>query len=457
MYASIVSLDTCTVMNNHLSNDTPISVSELNLMVKSTLEGTFGAVMVQGEISNVSRPKSGHVYFTLKDSHAEIACAMFKRYLISSAADELISEGNECCVNGLVSLYAQRGQYQLTVTRVRASGEGKLRKEYLALRARLAQQGLFDAAHKKPLVPYPMHIGVISSPAAAGLQDFIVTMGQRYPCCAITVYPAQVQGASAAAELITALTYADKCQHDALLLCRGGGSIEDLWCFNDERLAMCVFNAHTPIISAIGHETDWSICDEVSDLRAATPTQAAMLMAPDQTQMSDKILFYQSLMHQKMADILARRKLQHRLLVKQLRHPNAIINEQKNRLLALKKQLNLAVTRKLDSMYQRLDFSNQKLAHPYIKRRITQQRTEILRQRSNLASVFFKYTQQLRFTQLRLDDKLQQLNPRALMQRGYALITCGDRRIVCAADAEPGQSLLVHMRDGAFHTTVDEK
>ncbi len=444
-------------MSSSLYEHAPISVSELNMMVKSTLEGSFGTVLVQGEISNVSRPKSGHIYFTLKDSQAEIACAMFKRYLMSGDAHSLIQEGNECCVVGLVSLYAQRGQYQLTATHVRASGEGMLRKQYLALRARLEQQGLFDAAHKQSLPRYPMSIGVISSPAAAGLQDFIVTMGQRYSCCAITVYPAQVQGSSAASELIRALTYADTCQHDVLLLCRGGGSIEDLWCFNDEQLAHCVFRANTPIVSAIGHETDWSICDEVSDLRAATPTQAAMLIAPDQAQLYEKIQFCQSRIQQRMQDILSRRRLKYGLLIKQLRHPNAIINEQKNRLLTLSKQLNSTIYRLLDNNQQRLDFANQQMSSPHLGRRLLHNKAHLDRLGSALFTSYQNHLQRLGFVLMRLDDKLHQLNPRALMQRGYALITIGDQRLVDAATARPGQSVQIHMRDGAFSATVDEK
>ncbi len=437
--------------------DNILTVSELNYRVKSTLEAQHGMVKVQGEVSNLSTPKSGHIYFTLKDSGAEIACAMFKRYVSLNQEMHLLKEGNACCVEGLITLYPQRGQYQLMVHRVSPHGEGILRKKYLMLHKKLKQQGIFDVIHKKPLPAFPTSVAVVTSPAAAGLQDLLVTLKKRFPFCALTIYPAQVQGDNAAKELSNGVLAADKANHDALILCRGGGSIEDLWCFNDETLAMTIFHANTPIISAVGHETDWTICDEVSDVRAATPTQAALILTPDMQQLHDKLVYTKDSMHQKIYDYLNKKHWHYRLLVQRLRHPLSIINEQQQQILLRTKQLQHAIWRCLDSYQQPLDFYSEKISKPTIIHHIDKKQQQLTNDVSSLNRLYAAYVQTRMYQYLRLRDSLNQLNPKALMQRGFAVISCAEKRLVSAKQASSGSKIKITLHDGSFEATVAAK
>lgn len=264
--------------------ETPaITVSELNRQAKALLERGLGRVLVEGELSNLARPASGHLYFTLKDQGAQIRCAFFRQRQRGPTIG--FKDGDQMLVFGRVSLYEPRGDYQLIVERVEAAGEGELRRRFELLKKRLADEGLFDEAKKRALPALPRRIGVITSPSGAAVRDVLSVLKRRFAAIPVVIYPAAVQGDGAPFELIAALrAAAARAECDVLIIGRGGGSLEDLWAFNSEDLARAIRACPIPVISAVGHEVDFTIADFVADLRAPTPSGAAELAVPDQAE-----------------------------------------------------------------------------------------------------------------------------------------------------------------------------
>ena len=257
-----------------------LSVSELNAQAKALLETSFSFVEVEGEISKFrAQSTSGHWYFTIKDASAAIDCAMFK--FNAARINFIPTVGDKLIVSGKVSLYAPTGAYQIQVSNIRKSGEGELEAAFAALKERLSKEGLFDAAHKKQLPKFAQSISIITSAGSAAQADMLRTAQDRFALCKIDLYNALVQGEGAPASIISALRTADEKGYDAIVIARGGGSREDLWCFNDEALARAIYAAETPIISAVGHEIDFSISDFVADHRSLTPTAAMIDLLPD--------------------------------------------------------------------------------------------------------------------------------------------------------------------------------
>ena len=263
------------------NQQTILTVSQLNRHVRTYLEYEMGEVCVAGEISNLSKPASGHFYFTLKDATAQVRCVFFRNRHVGAASRGL-QNGQQVVARGKLSLYEARGDYQLIVEQLDEAGQGDLYRQFELLKVKLAALGLFDAARKKPLPRIPDCIGVITSSTGAALHDILTTLGRRFPLIPVIVYPSDVQGKQAAPQLINALQRANRERRcDVLVLARGGGSIEDLWAFNDEYLAHAIANSSIPVVSGVGHETDVTIADFVADLRAATPTAAAEAVVPD--------------------------------------------------------------------------------------------------------------------------------------------------------------------------------
>ena len=260
----------------------PVTVTELNNFIKSVFDSNraLASVTVRGEISNFKRHSSGHLYFSLKDEGGQIRAVMFR-----ARADYLrfdIENGMRVIVHGTVSVYTRDGAYQLYASSIQPDGIGALYLAFSQMKERLSKEGLFDEAYKKPIPSFPAAIGVITSPTGAAVRDIINVLGRRYPIAKVYLYPALVQGDGAEDSLILALDYFETSGLvDTIIIGRGGGSIEDLWCFNSEKLARRIFNAKTPIISAVGHETDFTICDFVADMRAPTPSAAAEVAVPD--------------------------------------------------------------------------------------------------------------------------------------------------------------------------------
>lgn len=262
-----------------------LTVSQLNRQVKSYLESELGFILVQGEISNLTRPSSGHLYFTLKDESAQLRCVFFRNRHSSPIAYKL-ADGQMVVAAGRLSLYEARGDYQLIVEELTDTGLGALYKRFEELKAKLATEGLFDSDRKKTIPTIPETIGIITSPTGAALQDILSTLARRYPLAKVLIYPSEVQGISAPNQLIAAIKKANRDQKaQVLILARGGGSIEDLWAFNDEQLARTIAASSLPIVSGVGHETDFTIADFVADLRAETPTAAAIAITPDKMEL----------------------------------------------------------------------------------------------------------------------------------------------------------------------------
>ncbi len=256
-----------------------LSPSQLNTLARDLLEGAFPLVWVEGELSGVSRPASGHLYFSLKDARAQVRCAMFKPK--STWLKFAPREGVRVLARGRLTLYEARGDYQLVLDHMEEAGEGALRRAFEELKAKLAAEGLFDAERKRPLPAYVRRLGVITSPSGAAVRDVLSVLGRRFALVEVDVLPVLVQGTTAAAQIVAMLRKAAASgRYDVILLARGGGSLEDLWAFNDELLARAIAASAVPVVSAIGHETDFSLSDFAADLRAPTPSAAAELLVP---------------------------------------------------------------------------------------------------------------------------------------------------------------------------------
>ncbi|RBB07700.1 exodeoxyribonuclease VII large subunit, partial [Xanthomonas oryzae pv. oryzae] len=278
-------------------NEQILTPSQLNALARDLLEGSFPLVWVEAELSSVTRPSSGHLYFTLKDARAQIRCAMFKPK--STWLKFQPREGLRVLARGRLTLYEARGDYQLVLDHMEEAGEGALRRAFDALRARLAAEGLFDAERKQSLPAHVQRLAVITSPSGAAVRDVLSVLARRFPLLEVDLLPSLVQGDSAAAQITSLLQRADASgRYDVILITRGGGSLEDLWAFNDERLARAIAAAQTPVVSAVGHETDFSLSDFVADVRAPTPSVAAELLVPDQRELVARVRRAQARMTQ---------------------------------------------------------------------------------------------------------------------------------------------------------------
>ena len=335
------------------ANEKIYRVSELNHTVQNLIEGAFLPIWVEGEISNFASPSSGHWYFSLKDQQAQVRCVLFmgrQRY-----KKVCPKEGMQVLLHAKLSLYAARGEFQLVVDSLEPAGEGALRRAFEMLKTRLAAEGLFADARKQRLPKFPKAIGVITSETGAAIQDICTVLKRRFPSIAVIVYPCLVQGKTAAMQISQQIQRANQRREcDVLIIARGGGSLEDLWSFNEESVARAIFSSELPIISGIGHETDFTIADFVADYRAATPSMAAQLASPNReeflpsltkTQHSLVRLIQQQLTH-------LQQKLQQ--LQKGLRHPRQRLQENSQQLDELAQRLGSAVTRTLQIKQQQL-------------------------------------------------------------------------------------------------------
>ncbi len=394
------------------------TVSDLTRYLRQLLEGddSLQGLWVQGEISNFSRPSSGHLYFTLKDAGAQLRCVMWR----SDAARLRFSpqDGMAVEAHGRISLYEAGGQYQLYADLLRPLGEGALYQEFLRLRAMLEAEGLFDASRKRPLPERPRRIGIVTSPTGAALRDMLDTLRRRNPLAEVVLAPAPVQGDEAPAALVEALDRLNRlAAPDVILLARGGGSIEDLWAFNDARLVRAVAASAAPVISGVGHETDFTLTDFAADLRAPTPTAAAELATPVTRQdLQAGLLEIQAYLQARMMAVCERQRVR--------------LRDAQTRLLFF------SPARRLQTERQRLDET---------ARRLTAAQTH----RLALAA------ERLRG----LAERLQALSPLGVLQRGYALVTRrADGRLVTApAQVTIGEAVQVRVRDGSFTARVTEE
>ena len=431
-----------------------LTVSLLNQRARHLLEDVFPQVWVEGEISNLARPSSGHVYFTLKDASAQVRCALFR----SSAARvrQALRDGLAVKVRGKVSLFEGRGDYQMILDTVEPAGDGALRLAFEALKDKLAAEGLFAAEGKRALPAHPQRIGIVSSPSGAVIRDIISVFRRRAPQVELTLVPTAVQGREATAQIVRALELADRQGFDALILARGGGSLEDLWCFNEEAVARAVAACATPIVSAVGHETDVSIADFVADVRAPTPSAAAELLAPDSSDLQRRLDSLQRRLTLRMQHLLAARQMQLEGLRRRLRHPGERLRQQAQRLDELELRLQRAMALRLQTASERLARLDTRLAgqHPERLLGLLRQRLEHLGQRLPRA-----IQAGLRERRQRLEatvQTLQVVSPLATLGRGYSILLDDRGRAVRrAADTVPGQRLSAKLHEGELALRVE--
>jgi exodeoxyribonuclease VII large subunit len=390
------------------------SITDLTRHLRNLLESDryLQDLWVVGEVSNFSSPSSGHLYFTLKDAGSSIRCVMWRGAALRQTY--LPRDGDEIEVHGSISIYEAAGQYQLYVDRIRPVGAGALFQAFLRLKDRLEEEGLFDPERKKPLPKWPKLIGIVSSPTGAALRDMLNTLSRRFPLVEVVLAPTAVQGADAPAGIVSALEKLNlEVKPDLILLARGGGSIEDLWAFNDEMVARAIADSNAPVITGVGHETDFTIADFVSDLRAPTPTAAAELATPDRVDLIANLIDH-------------RERLQYAVV--------NVVNSCKWGLQNLKTDLaGLSPQSRIRNDRQRVD--------DYSRR----------------TQSILSHTLKLKQTRVSgLQQRLVALNPTAILERGYALVQKMDGKLVRRVNqVATGESLTVHVRDGDFGVKVE--
>ncbi|MBI4998643.1 MAG: exodeoxyribonuclease VII large subunit [Rhodocyclales bacterium] len=382
-----------------------LSVAELNRLARNLIEREFPLLWIAGEVSNLTRAPSGHWYFTLKDADAQVRCAMFRSR--AQSVPWRLENGQQVEARALVTLYEARGEFQLNVESLRRAGLGRLYEAFLRLKEKLAAEGLFAEERKRPLPRFPTRIGIVTSPRAAALRDVLVTLGRRAPTLACVVYPTLVQGADAAGQIADAIRVAgERRECDLLLVVRGGGSLEDLWSFNEEIVARTIAASPIPVVAGIGHETDITIADLAADRRAPTPTAAAELASAGWFEAAGETAQLAVTLRAAMRAGLERRMQRIDLLARQLVHPAERLARGRQRLAHLASRLAGAGERLAARRRQRLADMRLRLAHA---------RPNLERQRTRLA---------------RLAASLAALNPQAALARGYALVRTPDGQLV---------------------------
>jgi exodeoxyribonuclease VII large subunit len=404
-----------------------ITVGELNRLVKEALEHNLPLLWVAGEISNCKRYDSGHCYFTLKDAAAQVDCVMFRHKL--QYLDWLPENGMQVEVRASPTLYEARGKFQLNVDSMRRAGLGALYAAFEKLKAKLDRAGLFDARHKKPLPAFPRVIGVVTSLQAAALRDVLTTLGRRMPATPVILYPAPVQGEGAAKKIAQAISTASaRNECDVLIVCRGGGSIEDLWAFNEEVVAHAISDCAIPVISGVGHETDFTIADFVADMRAPTPTAAAQLASPDRAELAQQVQQWQQRLVRVVERALEARMQQLDYLSRRLVHPGERIKNQLQHAQHLASRLRSAWHRTWEGRTWRARELAQRhhAARPDLD--------ELARVGSDLAQrlcVSVHEHLKATATQLRgLEAHLKHLNPQSVLERGYSITETATGMIV---------------------------
>jgi len=432
-----------------------LSVSELNKKNKRLLESSLGVIWVEGEVSNFSRPASGHWYFTLKDQHAQIRCAMFKQANLSLRF--VPENGMMLTLKARVTIYEPSGTYQLICQYAELGGDGKILRDYEELKNKLETEGLFNPDFKKPLPAFPETIGIISSATGAALQDILQVIKRRAPTINVLVYSSSVQGQQALGELIKGIQYLSKQNHvECIVLARGGGSLEDLNVFNQEALAREIYHCGTPVISAIGHETDFTICDFVADVRAATPSVAGELISPDQQQWQAWLEGVQVKLEQLIFKNISHKKQNIQILRNQIQHPKIQLQTMQQQLDDYAQRLIISIKHYLNNKNQQLEIKNLQLQQfqPDNKIKQLQQNNahyqyllfekiqKLLKERKNLL------TQQV--------SNLNLLSPLNTLSRGYALVTDNDSNKVLSSITQVNTDSLVNIQlsDGSFKARI---
>ncbi|HEY0662717.1 MAG TPA: exodeoxyribonuclease VII large subunit [Lysobacter sp.] len=439
--------------------DHVLTPSQLNTLARDLLEGAFPLIWVEGELGNLSRPSSGHLYFSLKDERAQVRCAMFKPK--SSWLKFVPREGLHVLARGRLTLYEARGDYQLVLDHMEEAGEGALRRAFEELKAKLAGEGLFDGERKRPLPAFARRIGVITSPSGAAVRDVLSVLARRFPLAEAEVLPVPVQGAAAAAQIVAMLQRAIASQrYDVLLLARGGGSLEDLWCFNDERLVRAIAASPIPVVSAVGHETDFSLADFAADLRAPTPSVAAELLVPSRDDIARRLRTLDARLRNLQAQRLrtAMQRADRAALRLNALRPRARLDALCRRQAEALRRLAAAWRQRLDRERARVRHADAVLRAAHPQRRIARLRERLAALSSRPQAAIARRLSNQTLGLRGLARSLEAVSPLATVARGYAILQREDGRIVRSVlDAVPGDQLDARLVDGQLRMQVIRK
>ncbi|WP_110598823.1 exodeoxyribonuclease VII large subunit [Salinicola lusitanus] len=450
----------------------PLSVSDLNRQARQMLERGFGDCWVEGEISGLARPASGHIYFSLKDAKAQLKCAFFRNR--ASLSRTPLKDGDRIKVRGRVSIFEPRGDYQLIVDAVQPSGEGELMAAYERLKRQLSAEGMF--ANARPLPYPPRHLALITSPTGAAIRDVLAVLQARWPMVRVSVLPSPVQGREAPPALIRALALVNRQARrdaetpvaarapgapepfDAVLITRGGGSLEDLWAFNDEHLVRAIHHSALPVMAAIGHEVDTTLAEFAADVRAPTPSAAAERLVPDRRDLEA------TLSQQRRRLLQAWRgrfnaesqRLDH--LRARLRHPGERLAQQRQHLAGLDRRLQLAMQQRLQRDRQRLETATRRFARHDPSRTLRQSRERVDQLRQRLESAQQRQLQRERHRLEGVARELNAVSPLAVLGRGYSILQNDDGQVVRAASqTQPGQTLTARLGEGRLKLEVKRR
>ncbi len=430
-----------------------LTVTELNRMARRALESQLPLLWVEGEVSNFTRAASGHWYFSLKDDHAQVRCVMFRGR--NQFADFTPANGDHIEIRALPSLYEARGEFQLGAETIRRAGAGRLYEAFLKLKAKLEAEGLFDPATKRKLPRFPRCLGIVTSPQAAALHDVLTALARRMPGLPVILYPTPVQGAGAGTQIAAAIrTAGARAECDVLLVCRGGGSLEDLWAFNDEAVARAIAASPMPVVSGVGHETDFTLADFAADLRAPTPTAAAELASPVRLE----LLMQVNMLARQLRQQLVRKQHSEiqRLdyLARRLVHPAEQLRRQQLALLHSTQRLIAAIRARLAREQLRLGQLSQRLVTPRLLIAREQNRLDALAARARRAAQSGFGQRQLGLA--RLASSIAHLNPEGVLARGYSIVQTKTGRVVHdAAALGAGDTIDIRFHRGQAHARVE--
>jgi exodeoxyribonuclease VII large subunit len=432
-----------------------LSVSQLNRKAKMLLETHIPLLWIEGEISNFAKPSSGHWYFTLKDSKAQVRCAMFRNRNMGVRFNP--EQGQQVLLRAKVSLYEGRGDYQLIAEHMEEAGHGALQRAFEALKFQLQQEGLFAQERKQALPTLPEHIGVITSPTGAAIHDILTVLERRFPSIPVTVLPVAVQGQDAAPQIAQAIDRANRAQlFDVLIVGRGGGSLEDLWPFNEEIVARAIANSQLPIVSAVGHEVDFTIADFVADARAATPSAAAEMLSPDGEDWLQTFAGYEILLEEGIKRKLAQQQQKVEWLRSRLRHPGERLQSQSQTLDNLDLRLQAAIKARLERQAQSLlNLSNRHQAkHP--RERLQREQLKLQNLQEKLRALLNKKIngEQQRFA--KAAGLLNAVSPLNTLKRGYAIVSNEEGVVLSSVQAvKAGDNIQAKLSDGELSCTVN--
>jgi exodeoxyribonuclease VII large subunit len=429
-----------------------LTVAELNQAAREAIEQALPALWVAGEISNFRRYDSGHCYFVLKDAQAQVRCVMFRHR--ASLLGWQPTDGSEVELRAVPSLYEARGDFQLNVETMRRAGLGALFAAFERLKAKLSAEGLFAAERKRPLPLFPRTVGIVTSTSAAALRDMLTTLRRRAPGVHVIVYPALVQGEDAGRQIARAIALAGaRAECDVLIVGRGGGSIEDLWSFNEEVVARAIADSPIPTVSAVGHETDFTIADFVADARATTPTAAAVMVVPDAAQLHQRLQAQAAVLSRAQWRLLEQRMQTLDHLQRRLTHPGARARDQAVALGHLQRRLSQAQARLLDAAASRTGRVAARLAQ--VRPDAAAKAADLARLGARLSSAGSRLIERRQSRLDALRASLVHLNPEAVLERGYSITRLpGGKVLQDARDAVPGTALETMLAHGSVRSIV---